>query len=123
MTLVDDLKAELRTSMRRRDRAVTDALRSVLGELANAEAVPVHEPDGGAATSHEHIAGSTAGLGATEARRHDVPVASQRAIVAEHRAELLAHAERLTQLCRHEEADGVRRAAGTLGQLLERPAG
>ena len=37
--MVKDLNAKLRTSMRRRDRPVTDALRSVLGDLANAEAI------------------------------------------------------------------------------------
>ena len=121
MTLVDDLNAKLRTSMRRRDRPVTDALRSVLGDLANAEAIPMPEAGGSMEVSHPRIAGSTAGLGATEARRQEVSAKGQRAIAAEHRTQLLAHAERLTQLCRHEEADGVRRAAKVLEQLLSQP--
>jgi uncharacterized protein len=119
MALIDDLEAELRTSVRRRDRAVVDALRSALGDIANAEAVTVEVRRTGATpTSHEHVAGSTAGLGATEAQRREVTEDEQRAIVAGHRAQLLAHSERLRQLCRPDEADGARRAADVLNQAL-----
>ena len=119
MTLAEELRTELSQAMRRRDKPVVAALRSALGDLANAEAVPVAEGPTRAAES-VHVAGGRAGVGATEAERREVGADSQRAIVAQHRADLLDHAVRLTRLCRLDEADGARRSAELLGTVLRR---
>lgn len=114
-------------SMRRRDRMVASALRTALGALDNAEALPIG-PEGAHAAgrgSSEHVVGAVRGLGATEAARVERSEADQRAIVAAERTALLAHAERLARLCRYDEADGTRRAAAALGAVLasDPPAG
>lgn len=123
MPLRDDLHAELTAALRRRDPAVARALRTALAAIANAEALPA-PPHAGAidsAEGSEHIAGATAGLGATEAERIALTEEQQRALVAHEQAELSAHAERLTALCRRDEADGARRAAQVLGHALAHP--
>ena len=117
MTLRDALNSELVAAMQRRDRPVTAALRTTLAALANAEAVPTESP-AVSTMGTPHIAGATAGLGATEAPRRDLTEDHERAIVARERAELLSHADRLTRLCRRDEADAARRAAATLSDVL-----
>lgn len=117
MPITEALRTELTAAMRRRDKPATAALRATLGDLANAEAIASNHP----ATStlgSEHVAGALVGLGAAEAPRREVPDEEQRRIVAAHQAELGAHAERLTALCRHEEADAARRSADVLGRVL-----
>lgn len=121
MTLAEELRTELSAAMRRRDKPVVAALRSALGDLANAEAVPVAEGRTRAAES-AHVAGGRVGVGAAEAERRQVGADAQRAIVARHRTELLDHAERLARLCRRDEADGARRSAALLGTVLQRAA-
>jgi hypothetical protein len=120
--LRDALTAELAAAMQLRDRAVIAALRTALAALANAEAVPAPDPGADAPSptgSSAHVAGATAGLGATEAERHSLSPQAERAIVAQERIELLAHADRLARVCRRDEADGARRAADTLARALE----
>lgn len=125
MTLRDALASELSSAMQRRDRPVIAALRTALAALANAEAVPAHDsaastpsPTGGST----YIAGATSGLGAAEAPRRPLSDEAERALVAQERVELLSHADRLTTLCRRDEADGARRAAETLARALEQSA-
>lgn len=121
VSIRDALTSELARSMRQRDRAVAAALRMAIGELDNAEALPVG-PGGAQTPAHagsEHVAGAAHGLGATEAARVVLSDADQRTIVAAERTAMLAHAERLARLCRYDEADGARRAAGALAAALE----
>ena len=117
MTLRDVLHSELAAAIQRRDRPVVTALRTTLSQLANAEAVPA-PADLDTSKASPHVAGATHGLGATEAPRATLTDERVRSIVAGERSELLAHAERLTKMCRRDEADGVRRAADTLAGLL-----
>jgi hypothetical protein len=117
MTIRALLSAELTAAMRRRDTAVVTALRNVLSATANAEAAPLGEPLDRAPLS-PHFAGSTPGLAATEVTRVDLTEEQVRAIVDHERAELLAHAERLSRLCRRDEADAARRAAGALADVV-----
>ena len=117
MTIRAALSAELTAAMRRRDTAVVTALRNVLSATANAEAAPLGEPRDQAPLS-QHFAGATPGLGATEVPRVDLAEEQVRAIVAHERAELMAHAEQLTRLCRRDEADAARRAAGALADVV-----
>lgn len=120
MAVRDELTSRLRDAMRARDRSVAAALRSTLGELANAEAVPAPNVASSTLVS-EHVAGAVSGLGAAEAARRELGEDEQRAIVERQRDELLDHAGRLAVLCRHDEADGVRRAAALLDEVLASP--
>ena len=125
MTLRDVLTTELSAAMQRRDRPVIAALRTTLAALANAEAVPAHDTGGSApspAGGSTHIAGASAGLGTTEAARRTLTPEAERALVAQERVELLSHADRLTRVCRRDDADGARRAADTLARALEQAA-
>jgi hypothetical protein len=117
VTIREALSAQLAAAMRRRDTPVVTALRTALSAAANAEAAQPQETHDNTLIS-EHFAGDTAGLGATEVARVDLTEEHVGAIVAHERADLLAHAERLTRLCRHDEADAARRAADALGAVL-----
>ncbi|HST63847.1 MAG TPA: hypothetical protein VLM05_01550 [Mycobacteriales bacterium] len=83
------LRAALRAAMRERDPVATAALRSALGALGNATAVPAPPP---AATGDEHFAGSAVGVGAAEASRHVLTPAESAAVVRAEIEERLAAA-------------------------------
>jgi hypothetical protein len=118
MVLRDALQAELAQAIQRRDRAVASAVRTALSALANAEAVPT-ESAIDTSIGTEHVAGASTGLRSTEARRMALSIDQERQIVADERAELLHHADRLTRLCRLDEAAAARRAAGALTGVLD----
>jgi uncharacterized protein len=103
----DDLPARLRlaltAALRARDMTAAAALRSALGAIGNAEAVPV--PAAPPATGGPHVAGATPGLGAAEAERRRLSPAQVAAIV---RAEI---DERLTAAAQYERAGRADRAA------------
>jgi uncharacterized protein len=120
MALRDALQAELAAAIQRRDRAVASAARTALSALANGKAVPT-ESAIDTSIGTEQIAGASSGLGSTEARRMALSIDQERQIVAAERAELLHHADRLTRLCRLDEADAARRAAGALSGVLDAP--
>jgi uncharacterized protein YqeY len=65
--LREQLSAALTRAMKARDQVTVTALRSTLGALANAEAVGVGTPVPGAGSSD--VAGTTQGVGSTEAVR------------------------------------------------------
>lgn len=117
MGIRDALQAELAEAMRRRDPAVVSVLRTALSELANAQAQPPTDMQT-STTGSVHVAGAAAGPGAAEAQRVHRSEDQQRAIVAEELAGLTGHVERLTSLCRREEADAARRAAQALARIL-----
>lgn len=58
----------LREAVRSHDTVTVSALRSLIGAIGNAEAVPVADPAQTASPS-EHIAGGTVGVGTSEAQR------------------------------------------------------
>jgi uncharacterized protein YqeY len=108
-TVSDQLRRALRDALKSRDMVAVSALRSALGAIDNATAVPAW-PAAAASASSPHIAGAAAGLGATEAERRrlsDDDVSSiVRAEVAERQAaardyERAGHADRAGRL-RHE---------------------
>ena len=80
-----DLRTALRTrltaALSARDRAAAAALRSVIADLDNAEAITVTESDGPAPVGSEYVAGTVVGLGAAEARRRELSAAEQRIVV------------------------------------------
>ena len=111
------LSTELAAAMRRRDTAIVTALRNALSSVANAEAVhPDESPD--PTLVSRYVVGATAGLGATEVARAELTEEQVHAIVEHERAELLAHAGRLSGLGRRDEADAARRAAAALAAVL-----
>jgi uncharacterized protein len=122
-TAGDDLQSRLRAALgaalRARDLTAAAALRSALGAIGNAEAVPVPAPaappaarppapapaDLRAAARSPHIAGAAAGLGAAEAERRRLTPGQVAAIV---QAEI---DERLAAATQYESAGHAGRAA------------
>lgn len=120
MPLRDTLHAELTDALRQRDRATASAVRAALSALDNAGAVPAPgaPADDWVPAQSEHVAGTTAGLAATELPRRELSATEAVAIVVDERAALLHHAERLARLCRRDEADGALRGATALSRAL-----
>jgi uncharacterized protein YqeY len=113
------LQAELTSAMRRRDAPVVAALRTALAALANAQAVPATEMPPAHSVGTAHVAGATQGLGAAEVPRLTLTEQNRLSIVAREAAELTDRVERLTRLCRRDEADGARRALSVLTNVLD----
>jgi uncharacterized protein YqeY len=84
------MRAALRSAMRDRDPLATAALRSALGALGNATAVPA---PGAPSANDEFFAGSAIGAGAAEAPRRELTEAEARAVVEAEIAERRAAAE------------------------------
>jgi hypothetical protein len=78
-------RAALLASMKAKDPVATSALRSALAAIANAEAVAPGSVSPGAGDAH--VAGSVAGLGATEATRRALSPQDVAAIVTAEAAE------------------------------------
>jgi len=72
----------LREAVRSHDTVTVSALRSLIGAIGNAGAVPA--ADGPAAPTSEHVAGAAVGVGAAEALRR---------VLTEDDVEALVHAE------------------------------
>jgi hypothetical protein len=72
-------------------------------------------------TGSKHVAGAVDGLGAAEVPRVHLYEERQRALVGEELAQIARHAERLTSLCRRDEADAALRASRTLSRILDAP--
>ncbi len=113
------LQAELGAAMRRRDTAVVAVLRSALAALANAQAPPRDDSPASSAEGSEHVAGATPGLRSTEHQRLGLDENEQRSVLASEAAELASHVDRLTRLCRLDEADGARRGLRVLAGVLD----
>jgi uncharacterized protein len=107
----DGLQARLRlalgAALRARDMTAAAALRSALGAIGNAEAVPVPAAHSGVdpSAAGPHVAGAAAGLGAAEAERRRLSPAQVAAIV---QAEI---DERLAAATQYESAGHAGRAA------------
>ncbi len=130
MVGADDIRTRLQTGLRAaikaRDTVAASALRSALGAIGNAEAVP-QRPDPGKSSpapgGHQPIAGSAGVLGAGEVRRRaltkDEVAEIVRAEVAQRHAaasryEAAGHADRASRLRREAEviASAARFAKG-----------
>lgn len=85
------LRQALPGAMKAGDTPARNAIRSALAAIENAEAVPASAPVlPGAASAH--IAGAAEGVGAAEARRHELDEQQSLAIVSAERDERLAAA-------------------------------
>lgn len=87
--LRDRLRAALTVAMKDRDRIATDAYRTALAALDNAEAVDAATTATATATDTGMIAGAAPGAGATEADRNQLSEQEVRAVllreIVEHR--------------------------------------
>lgn len=118
------LRADLKAALKARDRVATAALRSALAAIDNAEAVPVdHSLASGTGNEHvvtgnEHVAGSAAGLGATEVEGRDLTEADLRSIVENEVQERSVLAEEYERLGRNDFAERLRAEAEVLSRYL-----
>src|SRR5215831_4655844 len=112
-----DVQARLRhalgAALRARDAVAASALRSALGALGNAEAVPPPQTSAGSVGS-AYIAGARAGLGAGEARRRRLSESEAAAILEAEIAERLAAAADYERSGRGDRAGRLRREAQVL---------
>lgn len=120
--LVLALQAALPQALRSRDADAASAVRTALGAISNAEAVPV--ADGGPTrASSEHVAGAALGLGAAEAARRELSPAEVRTIVEGEVRERLDAAEEAERGGATAYAERLRREAAALRSVLEASAG
>ncbi|HEY7107720.1 MAG TPA: hypothetical protein VH986_15065 [Acidimicrobiia bacterium] len=110
----DRLQAGLRDAMKQRDKVAVGALRSALGAIANAEAVP----DTIATSSAHPIAVSVRGLGAGEAPRRPLSEAEVRDVVDAEIDDRLVSAHRYDDLGQGAAADALRSEAAVLRSYL-----
>jgi uncharacterized protein YqeY len=112
-----DVRARLRQALgaavRARDPVAASALRSALGALGNAEAVPAPQTPASSVGS-AYIAGAAAGLGAEEARRRPLSESEAAAILEAEIAERLAAAAGYERSGHRDRASRLRREAQVL---------
>jgi uncharacterized protein len=114
------LRQALGEALKARDTIAASALRSALGALDNASAVPaaLARPVPVRGASSPHFAGATAGLGAGEAARKVLTKDDAEAIVRAEVAERQAAAREYDQVGQPERADRLRREAGIVASAL-----
>ncbi len=118
----DRLQAALRAALKQRDTAAISALRSALAAIGNAEALPAPAAQGGG--GGQYVAGSTAGLGATEASRRVLTDAEIAGIVTAEIAYRRAAAAAYEQAGHADRAGRLRREAAALAAVTSGdPAG
>jgi uncharacterized protein YqeY len=112
----DRLQAALRVALKQRDTAAISALRSALAAIGNAEALPAPPTQGGG--GGQYVAGSIAGLGATEASRRVLTEAEFAGFVRTEIAERRAAADHYEQAGHADRADRLRREADALAAVV-----
>jgi uncharacterized protein len=119
-TLRERLRAALPAAMKARDAAAVAALRSALAAVDNAEAVEAAPPP--TAATHPDLAGTTVGVGATEAGRRDLEEAEVERLVRAEVTDRRAAAQAYERAGRHDRARRLRAEADVLGSHLDGPA-
>ena len=105
--------------MKARDTVAVSALRSVLAAIANAEAVPQSlDASSPTVTGNQYIAGSTAGLAATEAGRRELTGEEVAGIVRAEAAERRAAARQYQAAGQAEQAGRLLREAQVIEELF-----
>ena len=104
--------------MKARDTVAVSALRSVLAAIANAEAVPPPAAASPAVTGDQYVAGSTAGLAATEAGRRELTGEEVAEIVRAEAAERRAAARQYHAAGQAEQAERLLREAQVIEELF-----
>jgi uncharacterized protein len=113
----DQLQRALGDALRARDMVAASALRSALGAIDNASAVPVGSTPAASASS-PHVAGAAAGLGATETERRGLSDEEASAIVQAEVTERRAAALTYEQAGREDRAGRLRHEADILAATL-----
>ncbi|RSM61198.1 hypothetical protein DMH03_21110 [Amycolatopsis sp. WAC 01376] len=111
-----DLRDELKTALKTKDRVAIAALRSALAAIDNAEAVPLDSATGIA--MNEQVAGTAVGLGAAEVERLHLTEDDVRDIVAHEIRERTVSADEYERLGRADAADRLRAEAAVLERFL-----
>ncbi|MEY7971704.1 GatB/YqeY domain-containing protein [Saccharomonospora xinjiangensis] len=123
------LRQHLTTALKARDRVALAALRSALGAIDNAEAVPIDSAPIDSAPidsapvaglGGEHVAGAASGVGATEMTRRELTDAQLREIVENEIRERTAAADEYERLGRADHAERLRAEAEVLTRHLVR---
>ncbi len=112
------LGAALKDAMRARDQVAASALRSALGAIGNAEAVPADQPEVAPAQGGPHFAGAVAGLGATETARRLLTPADLDAIMRTEISERERAADHYAESGFPDQAERLRREASVLTSML-----
>ncbi|MEU7745552.1 GatB/YqeY domain-containing protein [Nonomuraea sp. NPDC049158] len=114
-----NLRDDLKTALKARDRIAITALRSALAAIENAEAVAVDPPPPGAPEHNEHFAGSTAGLGAADVERRLLTEADLLSILEKEVRERSVAAREYERLGRDGHAERLRAEAEVLSRYLK----
>jgi uncharacterized protein len=119
----DQLRRALGDALKSRDMVAVSALRSALGAIDNATAVPAAPaapagPAAAASASSPHIAGAATGLGATEAERRRLSDDDVSAIVRAEVTERQAAARDYERAGHTDRAGRLRREANILAAAL-----
>lgn len=113
------LRDDLVVAMKQRRRDDVAALRTLLAEIDNAEAVdPAPRPT---TDTTRHVAGARHGVGSSEAIRASLTAADVRRIVEHHVDEHLADADHHARGGHHESASRLRAQADLLRRYLTSP--
>jgi uncharacterized protein len=111
------LRADLTSALKARDRVAIAALRSALSALENAEAVVVADA-GPIVDGTEHVAGASVGVGATEATRRELTAADVRAVLRDEVAQRITAADEYLGLNQADAAERLRAEAAVLSHYL-----
>jgi uncharacterized protein YqeY len=109
------MRQALPEAMRARDKVAVSALRSTLGALDNAEAVPVGEAE----LRGTALEQSPVGVGTTEAARRELSESDAEDVVRAEAAERLEAAAQLTAPAHADRATRLRAEAAVLLRFLE----
>jgi|SRR6185437_9437133 uncharacterized protein len=112
------LRAALKDAMRARDQVAASALRSALGAIGNAEAVPADQHAQAPGPGGPHFAGAVAGLGAAEASRRQLTPADLGAIMRTEISERERAADDYAASGFAPQAERLRREASVLTSML-----
>ncbi|GAA1201083.1 GatB/YqeY domain-containing protein [Prauserella alba] len=110
------MRAALKDAMKSKDKAATSALRSALGALDNAEAVPAGAaPD----TGSDNVAGAVPGVGTADVARKELTADDVTGIVRAAVDERRANAADYDRLGQHDAAETVRYEATVLARFVD----
>lgn len=115
--LSDQLRRALSEALKSRDMVAVSALRSALGAIDNASAVPAG-PEPGVSANSAHIAAAAAGIGAAEAERRLLSDEEASAIVRAEVAERQTAARDYERAGHTDRAGRLRREADVLASTL-----
>lgn len=118
-TRQDRITMALRDAMKARDTVAVGALRSVLGAIGNAEAVPMDGSTSTSASGETPFAGSVEGLGAGETDRRELSDRQIDAIVRDAIDERVVAGDEYRSLGRGDSADALDAEIAALRSVLD----